>query len=207
MLSRDGRRNGGDVLTRSIERVLGRSCDERGARVVREPRRRLWKIRRLVHAVSCRDTRCLRDRASRVCDSRIPAGASPECTPSPLDRFRAYAPDVSRAPRPCRGEPADAPEQVRPARRRPQHVRRTRELGASLNRVKNLLRSVVSVEEDVSNLADGIPAPRSLMWCQGIDGNVNVRSSRVLGAQPRLELRALNLLHRANALCDAVRLV
>ena len=59
----------------------------------------------------------------------------------------------------------------------------------------------------MSNLADGLPAPRSLMWCQGIDGNVNVRSGRVLGAQPRLEPRALNLLHRANALCDAARLI
>ena len=78
---------------------------------------------------------------------------------------------------------------------------------ASLNRVKNLLSSAVSVEEDVSNLADGIPAPRALMWCQGIDRDVNVRSSRVLGAQPRLEPRALNLLHRANALCDTVRLI
>src|SRR6476661_1458004 len=90
------------------------------------------------------------------------------------------------------GEPAHAPEQVRPPRRRPQNVRRPRELGApSLNRIKNILGSVVSVEEDMSNFADCLPAPRSLMWRQGIDGNVNVRSSRVLGAQPRLESRGL----------------
>src|SRR4029077_17273602 len=105
------------------------------------------------------------------------------------------------------GEPAHAPEQVRPPRRRPQHVRRPRELGASLDRIKNILRSVVSVEEDMSNLADGLPAPRSLMWCHGVDRNVNVRSGRVLGAQPRLNLRALNLLHRTNALRYTARLV
>jgi len=69
------------------------------------------------------------------------------------------------------------------------------------------LRSVVSVEEDMSNLADGLPTPRSLMWRQGIDGDVNVRSSRVLGAQPRLESRALNLPYWANALCDPLRLI
>jgi hypothetical protein len=105
------------------------------------------------------------------------------------------------------GEPAHAPEQVRPTRRRPQHVRRTRELAAILNLIKNIVGSVVSVEENMSNLADGLPAPRSLMWCQGVDRNVNVRSSRVLGAQPRLKSRALNPLYWANALSDAVRLI
>jgi hypothetical protein len=69
------------------------------------------------------------------------------------------------------------------------------------------LGSVVSVEEDMSNFADGLPAPRSLMWRQGVDGNVNVRSSRVLGAQPRLESRGLNLPYWANPLCDPVRLI
>ena len=95
------------------------------------------------------------------------------------------------------GESAHAPEQVRPPRRRPQHVRRPRELGASLNRIKNILRGVVSVEEDMSNLADGLPTPRALIGCQGIDGDINIRASRILGAQPRLEPRALNLPHRA----------
>ena len=59
----------------------------------------------------------------------------------------------------------------------------------------------------MSNLANGLPAPRSLMWCHGVDRNVNVRSGRVLGAQPGLKLRALNLLHRTNALRDTARLV
>ena len=59
----------------------------------------------------------------------------------------------------------------------------------------------------MSNLADGLAAPRALIWCQRIDRDVDVRSGRVLGAQPGLELRALNLLHRTNALRDAARLV
>src|SRR4051812_41582157 len=105
------------------------------------------------------------------------------------------------------GESTHAPEQVRPPRRRPEHVRRIRELGASLNRIKNILRGMVSVEEDMANLADGLAAPRSLMCCQRIDRDVDVRAGGVLGAQPGLELRALNLLHRTNPLRYTARLV
>src|SRR5436309_569417 len=104
-------------------------------------------------------------------------------------------------------EPPHAPEQMGAARRGLQDVGRIRELRARLNRIKNILRSVVSVQEEMSDRADRLPAPRSLMWCHCVDRHVNVGSGRVLGPQPGLELRALYLLYRTNALCDTTGLV
>src|SRR5262245_7281210 len=59
----------------------------------------------------------------------------------------------------------------------------------------------------MADVTDCLAAPRPLMRNHGIDGDVDIRPRRVLGAQPSLELRALNLLHRTNALRDTSRLV
>src|SRR5690349_20493529 len=75
------------------------------------------------------------------------------------------------------------------------------------DRCQHLVRAVVRVEEDVSDHGHGITPARTLTAPERIDGDVHVRSSRVFGAQPRLEPWPSDVLDGPDALGDSARRV